>query len=75
MAMTGGFILRIHLRFDNHPPEQLAIGQTFHQTATDQLRPHLLSRRGKERKGNRMQADDRPTTQSQGGDDPTGTPP
>ena len=37
VAVTGGVVLRIRLRFHNHAPEQLAIRLAFHQQAADQL--------------------------------------
>jgi len=48
VAVAGGIVLRIRLRFHNHTPQQLAIGLAFHQQATDELRGDLLRGAGEE---------------------------
>ena len=48
VAVAGGVVLGIRLRFDNHPPEQLAIGLAFHQQAANEVRGNLLGGAGKE---------------------------
>jgi hypothetical protein len=35
--MAGGVRLVIRLRFNNHAPQQLAIGLVFHQHAADEV--------------------------------------
>ena len=37
VAVAGGVILGIRLRFHNHAPQQLAIRLAFHQQAADEL--------------------------------------
>ena len=48
IAVAGGLFLRIRLRFNNHAPEELAVGLAFHQQAADQIRCHLLCRAAEE---------------------------
>ena len=48
VAVAGGLVLRIRLRFHNHAPQQLAVGLAFHQQAADQLGGNLLSGAGEE---------------------------
>ena len=48
VAVTGGVVLRIRLRFHNHAPEQLAIRLAFHQQAADELGGDQLGRAGEE---------------------------
>ncbi len=48
VAMAGGLLLGIRLRFHNHAPEQLAIGLAFHQQAADQLGGNDLGGAGEE---------------------------
>ena len=48
MAVAGGLLLGIGLRFHNHPPEQLARGLTFQQQAADQLGGHDFCGAGEE---------------------------
>jgi hypothetical protein len=48
VAVTGGLVLGIRLRFHNHAPEQLAIGLAFHQQAADEIGGDLLSGAGEE---------------------------
>ena len=38
VAVAGGFILGIRLRFNDHAPEQAAVVLAFHQPATNQVR-------------------------------------
>jgi len=38
----GGVVLRIRLRFHNHPPKQLATCLALHQQATDEFGGNLL---------------------------------
>ena len=38
IAVAGGVVLGIRLRFHNHTPQQLAIRLAFHQQAADELR-------------------------------------
>jgi hypothetical protein len=42
IAVAGGFLLGISLRFHNHCPQQVAIGLAFHQQAADELGVNLL---------------------------------
>ena len=42
VAVTGGVVLGIRLRFHNDPPQQLAIRLAFHQQAADELGGNLL---------------------------------
>jgi len=37
VAVAGGLLLGIRLRFHNHAPEHLAIGLAFYQQAADEL--------------------------------------
>jgi len=37
VAVAGGLLLGIRLRFHHHAPQQLAIGLAFHQQAADEL--------------------------------------
>jgi len=37
VAVAGGLLLGIRLRFHKYAPQQLAIGLAFHQQAADQL--------------------------------------
>ena len=37
VAVAGGLVLRIRLRFHNHAPQQLAFGLALHKLAADQL--------------------------------------
>ena len=46
--MTGGIVLGIRLRFNNHAPEQAAVCLAFHQPAANQLRGNDLSRTAEE---------------------------
>jgi len=48
VAVAGGLLLGIRLRFHNHSPQQLAIRLAFHQEAANQLRGDLLSGAGEE---------------------------
>jgi hypothetical protein len=48
VAMAGGVVLGIRLRFHNHPPQQRTIGLALHQQATDELVGDDLSRAGEE---------------------------
>jgi len=48
VAVAGGVVLGIRLRFNNHTPQQLAIRLPFHQQAADKLRRNLLGRAGEE---------------------------
>ena len=38
VAVAGGVVLGIRLRFHHHTPEQAAVVQTFHQPAAHQVR-------------------------------------
>ena len=40
--MAGRLILGIRLRFNNHAPQKVARGLTFHQQATDEVGGDLL---------------------------------
>jgi len=57
VAVAGGLLLGIRLRFHNHTPQQLASFLAFHQQAADQLRRNLLGgareERGEQRIGQR----------------------
>jgi hypothetical protein len=48
VAVTGGLVLGIRLRFHNHAPQQLAIRLALHQQAADQLGGDLLGGAGEE---------------------------
>ncbi len=48
VAVTGGVVLGIRLRFHNHAPEQLATFLAFHQQAADELGGNLLGGAGEE---------------------------
>jgi len=48
VAVAGGFLLGIRLRFHNHTPQQLAIRLPFHQQAADELGCNLLGGAGEE---------------------------
>ena len=48
VAVAGGLLLGIRLRFHNHPPQQLTIRLAFHQQAADQLGGDLLGGAGEE---------------------------
>ena len=48
IAVAGGLILGIRLRFHNHAPKQLATLLVFHQPAAHQIRSHHLCRAAKE---------------------------
>ena len=37
IAMAGGVVLGIRLRFHNRAPQEVAIGLAFHQKATDEV--------------------------------------
>jgi len=49
VAVAGGLVLRIRLRFHKYAPQQLAIRLPFHQQAADQLGGNLLGGAGEER--------------------------
>jgi hypothetical protein len=51
VAVAGGVVLGIRLRFHNHAPQQLASGLAFHQQAADELGGNLLGGAGEERLG------------------------
>ena len=42
VAVAGGVVLRIRLRFHNHAPQQLAIRLALHQQAADEVGGDLL---------------------------------
>jgi len=46
VAVTGGVVLGIRLRFHNHAPQQLAIVLASHQQAADELGGNLLGGSG-----------------------------
>jgi len=46
VAVAGGLLLGIRIRFHNHSPQQLAIGLAFHQQAADELGCNLLGGAG-----------------------------
>jgi len=48
VAVAGGLLLGIRLRFQHHAPQQLPSGLAFHQQAADGLRRNLLSGAGEE---------------------------
>ena len=48
VAVTGGLVLGIRLRFHNHAPQQLAIRLAFHQQAADEVGGNLLGGAGEE---------------------------
>ena len=48
VAVTGGLVLGIRLRFHKYAPQQLASGLAFHQQAADQLGGNLLGGAGEE---------------------------
>ena len=51
IAVAGGVVLGIRLRFHNHAPQQLAIRLALHQQAADELGGNLLGGAGEERLG------------------------
>ena len=48
IAVTGGVVLRIRLRFHNHAPQKVARGLTFHQQASDEVGGDMLGGAGEE---------------------------
>jgi len=48
VAVAGGVVLRIRLRFHNHTPQQLASFLALHQQAADELGGDDLGRAGEE---------------------------
>ena len=46
IAVAGGLLLGIRLRFHNHAPQQLAIRLAFHQQAADEVGGNLLGGAG-----------------------------
>jgi len=46
VAVAGGLLLRIRLRFHNHAPQQLAIHLALHQQVADELGCNLLGGAG-----------------------------
>jgi len=48
VAVEGGLLLGIRLRFHHHAPQQLPSGLAFHQQAADQLGCNLLCGTGEE---------------------------
>jgi len=53
IAVAGGLLLGIRLRFHHHAPQRLAFGLAFHQQAADELGGNLLSGAGEEGWGER----------------------
>jgi hypothetical protein len=51
IAVTGGLLLGICLRFHKYAPQQLAIGLAFHQQTADELGGDQLSWAGEEALG------------------------
>jgi len=51
VAVAGGLLLGIRLRFHHHAPQQLPSGLVFHQQAADQLGCNLLGGAGEEALG------------------------
>ena len=51
VAVGGGLVLRIRLRFHNRAPEQVAIGLAFQQQAANELGRNLLSGPGEKGMG------------------------
>jgi len=49
VAVAGGLLLGIRLRFHHHAPQQLAIGLALHQQAADELRGNQLGGAGEQR--------------------------
>ena len=48
VAVAGGLLLGIRLRFHNHAPQLLAIRFAFHQQAADEFGGNLLGGAGEE---------------------------
>jgi len=48
VAVAGGILLGIRLRFHKYAPQQLAIGLAFHQQAADELGGNDFGGRGEE---------------------------
>ena len=48
VAVAGGVVLRIRLRFHNHAPQQLPSGLALHQQAADEVGGDLLGGAGEE---------------------------
>jgi len=55
VAVAGGLLLGIRLRFHNHTPQQLALGLAFYQQAADELGGDHLGRAGEEGLGERWE--------------------
>jgi len=55
VAVAGGFLLRIRLRFHNHAPQQRSLGLAFHQQAADELGGCLLGGAAEEGAGERCE--------------------
>ena len=51
VAVAGGLLLGIRLRFHNHAPQQLPSGLALHQQAADELGGNLLGGAAEERAG------------------------
>ena len=56
IAVAGGVVLGIRLRFDHHTPEQAAVCLAFHQPAGTQLRVNNLCLRTEEGVGQGWEA-------------------
>jgi len=51
VAVAGGLLLGIRLRFHNHAPQKLAIRLALHQQAADEFGCNLLGGAGEEGSG------------------------
>jgi len=56
VAVAGGLLLGIRLRFHKYAPQQLAIGFAFHQQAADEVGGNLLSGAGEKGLGEGWEA-------------------
>jgi len=55
VAVAGGLLLGIRLRFHNHAPQQRSLGLAFHQQAADDLGGCLLGGAAEEGAGERWE--------------------
>ena len=53
VAVAGGVVLGIRLRFHNRAPQEVAIGLAFHQKAADEVGSNLFGRAAEEGLGER----------------------
>ena len=68
VAVEGGLLLGIRLRFHKYAPQQLAIGLAFHQQSADELGGNLLGGAGEEALAGSGAGDQRTTGTQAGGE-------